>query len=103
MLALVKDLHVIKYLKINLYPYILFSTITDEIDQEVTLENDIVIISDDCECDSDNCYTCNQQTSKISKDVVKKYNNLIIITRLEIDVRVSSPVVDRAFGNCLIY
>ena len=93
MLALVRDLHVIKYLKINLYPYILFSAMTDEIDQEVTLENDIVIISDDCECDSDTCYNCHLQTHKISTDLVKIY----------INVEVSSPVEDSAFGNCLIY
>lgn len=63
------------------------SAMTDGIDQEVTLENDIVIISVHCECDSDNCYNCHIQTHKISTDLVKIY----------INVEVSSPVEDSAF------
>jgi len=76
--------------------------ITDEIYQEVNLGNDIVIVPDACECDSDNCHYCHLQTHKVSTHLVKKYGDRRI-TWPEIDVGVSPPVVDEGFGNCLIY
>ena len=75
--------------------------ITDEIYQEVNLGNDILIVPDNCECDSDNCHNCHLQTHKVNTHLVKKYGDRRIHWP-EIDLGANPPVVDDGFGNCLI-
>ena len=76
--------------------------ITDEIYQEVDLRNNILIVPDNCECDSDNCTNCHLQTHKVSTHLVKRYGDRRIQWP-EIDLGGNPPVVDDGFGNCLIY